>query len=115
MTVLNIQMYPLYLYSGGQEYCLLYYQAVDIYMQPLLSDAVMIGATQDLTTTPYPTFTDGNTALLYYESTYCSNLMSSINSSNPGANYTSYNASLITPAVSNALAMLATVATTGNY
>lgn len=115
MTNVNIQMYPSYVYSGGVMYAILFYQATEYNGMPYVNDYyVQIGSVQDLTTTPL-TFTDASSALSYYESLECGNLLSIINTSAGATAYTSYTATLTPPSVAAVLMALSPVAFSDNY
>lgn len=91
-TVLNVIGNYGYFIISGAPYAFLGYSAPDNFSSNSITTIpVLIGATQNLTTTPYATFTDGASALNYYAGTYCSSLLSNVNSQIGTANYTSYN------------------------
>lgn len=113
--ILNVQEYEQYSYSSGDSYAVLTYQAADIYQQPYQLKVVQLGTTQDLTTTPYPTFTTADAALTYYESSQCNALISTINGMAGSTMYAGYVASEIPAPVEALFSELPTVAKTGNY
>lgn len=113
-TILKVKAYGQYIYSIGTD-ALIYFQAVDIYGQPFIQEAVLLRDTQDLTTTPYLTFTNVADAVAYYAASHCATLLTTVNTNAGTTVYLTTDLELVDTPVAAALSMLAPVATSGAY
>lgn len=114
-TVLNIKVYPLTLIQTGTQYAVITWQSADYYFQQVSQIAVVIDTVQDLTTTPYATFTDVDTAIAYYNVVKSQEVVDDVNTSIGLTYFTSYDTQAVDPAVSADFMALATIAFTGEY
>lgn len=91
------------------------YTATDIYTQPTEQYIYDYSATNNSAATPFPTFTGDVDARAYFDSIATTAVMADANTAMGAGTYTSFDLELIDAPVQSSIAMLATVARTGNY
>lgn len=113
---LNVKGYGLNVNLAGTTYAIIFYQAVDYNGQPITSGiGVLLASPQNPSSTPYGTFPTITDAINYYGPAQCGVLIAQINTTIGSTIYTTYDLELVDPPVASALAMLSTVAKTGDY
>lgn len=115
MTNLAIEITFQFYESGGISYYIIDYSAPDYFNPNPQSVSIVIGSPTNPSATPYPIFTDLNSALAYYNPIYATQILNTINTQIGSTYYTTYSTSFTATAVNNLFAALATVASTGSY
>lgn len=98
---------------------LIYYMAANYYHQPVSAPIPFEYGTLNPSASPYPLFPDAPTAIAYYKDAQAAAMVSQVNIIIGSTYYTAYDVETIDAAVGASLsqlfAMLAPVATSGNY
>jgi hypothetical protein len=114
MPTLDIEVFPLYTLSGGKLLCYLTYQAIDYLNQNSAQIGAFIDTTENLTTTPYPTFTSEADAISYWNSTMSSTVLGLVNSDLGTSYYTDTSVTTVPPSTNSALMLCVPKVTTIN-
>lgn len=109
-TDIAVQEFILTGFAAGGSAAQLTFEAPGGFNSEQQTHVIFLGATQDLTTSPWPTFTDTASALSYYESGDCTNIVNATNASYGSSVYSGCDISEVDPPTIMALINYETIA-----